>query len=180
MWLNSLLCSWAGSRWKWLFIFLLHWWQRWPWKKSNCLLYKYVSAQHLIADSGDVEIPVLPFTDLRPWASGKTCTYRYLCIRLGTWLSARGHRADSSHRTRYAFNIQSWFLPFQGLSEYLFSTHMRTVIRNKMLVPRKQESEVDGVFLAEDSIYPSLPLLTQLLLLLRLIKVSLCQVLKQA
>lgn len=51
-------------------------------KKSNCLLYKYVSAQHLIADSGDVKILILSFTNVRAQALGKTCTYRYLSVRV--------------------------------------------------------------------------------------------------
>lgn len=68
---------------------------------------------------------------------------------------------------------------FECISEYLFSTYMCTIIRNKVVVTRMQKSEVDlFFFILSRGFCLSESLLTQLLL--RLIKVILWQVFKQA
>lgn len=89
----------------------------------------------------------------------------YLCMCLVMSLSVQGYPADSFHRTCSTFNIQICFCIWMRKGILVFYLH---VYYNHKYRGGCQNAEVGGrFFLAEDSVYPSVSLLTELLLLLR-------------
>lgn len=130
------------------FYFLLNWWWELTMKTSSCLLYKYISAQHLIAGSRwynpNPSLQKFEGVSFRKnlWLEEWSC----ICAYAGWCDCQRGVIGLIVFMARaLPLTSQSDFV-FECVSEYLFSTYLCTVIRNKVLAARMQKSEVDFFF----------------------------------